>query len=381
MESRTVRKPLRPLSRTRALALAALPLLAACVEQEERIEVAADGSVEVTVRADGHVEDLADGWPVPLDGPWRAADADTRRWVDGVGVAGPGRRERARTLFGAGEQVELAVTARFPSVDALPTTYAPAGEPYADAYLTRSASLAVERRGGRAVYVFERTLHGRRHVGERLYDDVVDELPEGLLDDPAAATDAQLADVASRFTARAAEYAEGFLRDALAAQYVDGPAMLPLATFEQIVADGTARAGRALDAGALTDLLRRACDAERPGEEGAASEGGGGTAEAFEALERSWRDALRGALADGLANAHVPSEVLHGVLARLEWSFTAYDHTDDLGDERLRVVVRLPGRVVAGNWQRLEDGAAVWEVEGQALRGADRVLRVVAVAE
>ena len=65
----------------------------------------------------------------------------------------------------------------------------------------------------------------------------------------------------------------------------------------------------------------------------------------------------------------------------LEWLFTAYDHTTDIGDESFQVVVHMPGTIVAGNCDEVGGGTATWKLGGEMLRENDRVLRVVSVVE
>lgn len=56
-------------------------LLPACRETEEEITVRPDGSLHVELQAKGNVEDLADGYPIPLGGPWEARNDETRAWL------------------------------------------------------------------------------------------------------------------------------------------------------------------------------------------------------------------------------------------------------------------------------------------------------------
>jgi hypothetical protein len=73
--------------------------------------------------------------------------------------------------------------------------------------------------------------------------------------------------------------------------------------------------------------------------------------------------------------------VRNAVLERLEWNLTAIDQTSDLGDEELKLSLRLPGRIVDGNFDVLEDGRARWSRKGEDLRDRDLVLRAVSVLE
>ena len=77
------------------------------------------------------------------------------------------------------------------------------------------------------------------------------------------------------------------------------------------------------------------------------------------------------------------------VRARLEWDFTAFDQTGDIGDEDFKFSVCLPGVAVDGNYDSREevvvDGVACtkveWSFKGGDLRDRDKSLRVVSVVE
>ena len=60
----------------------------------------------------------------------------------------------------------------------------------------------------------------------------------------------------------------------------------------------------------------------------------------------------------------------------------AWDHANDLGDERFHVRVAMPGTVITGNFHETEDdGAVTWVFDGDRLLSGDAILRVVSVLE
>jgi len=376
--------------RLRPLALAALLLLPACLESEEELRVHDDGSVDVRWRVNGDAADLAAGFPLPLGGPWRTADAGAERWLAEVGPAtgGEGVRARARGFTAEpDERVELTVEGSFASVDALPRWTAPEDAPYRSAYLERRTALAVERKGGRTVYVFERTLAAPASAGRRIWHRVGDALPEELeakldrihreqRETPAnALTPAEWETVADVVRGEYGGGAEWLAREAVGALYTRGDASLSVERFERVVA--TTR--QAVDARLSTDTivaLHRALLAH------AADEREDDGPSPFRTFEDDLRRTLRESLGSSLAAEGLDPRKRNAVLGQLEWHLTALDHATDLGDEELTLRVHLPGRIVAGDYDRLgSDGEAVWTLDGSVLAERDVRLRAVSVLE
>src|SRR6185295_10529372 len=69
-----------------------------------------------------------------------------------------------------------------------------------------------------------------------------------------------------------------------------------------------------------------------------------------ERLESDSRGSLRSSLDAALAKENVPLPTRNAIRGQLEWSFTAFDHTTDLGDESFKLIVHMPGIVVGGNF-------------------------------
>jgi len=358
--------------RTALAALSALLLASACIESEEEIEVRSDGSLAVSVKCTGGASDLATGFALPLGQPWTLAENSP-----GVALSSAlGRAPRLVAVEGVTEpenKSRATARAHFASAAELPRFYAPADEPYRDAYLARDTRLSISTSGGRTVYVFERTF-GARTWGERYaLAGLEKRLPEDIqetLRESADFSDAQWDVLAPIVTEEYEKSALSFARDALVSTYTLGDASLPTAVLQSTL-DALRRDLRStLDEA----RLRRMYAALR--EEDAD----------FEHDPDVNPDLLvRGLLRDGIARelsaAQVPETTRNSILGRLEWSFTAFDATADLQDESFSVHVTLPGTVIDGNFAELEGSRASWEFDGEELADKPVVLRAVSVVE
>lgn len=355
----------------------ALPLLcAACLENDEEITVRPDGSLHVVVHAKGDAPDLAGGYPVPTGWPWAAVDADTRLWLAEIGPDTGGPRARASVEAGrAGElwkdDVTLATEATFRDAADWPERAAPADAPYADAYSRRSARLDVRRVGGRTVYAFTRTLHAPAHGAFDPSEGLLERLPEGVVKTLEAEEElsaAEWEDLTGAVRGAFAEAARAYARGAALPIFTEGDASLDPSRVEGLVDAAEGAVGALFQTPRLQAIL-------------AASKRDDESGPTFEALERDTRDALRRSLETSLADAGAPEPTRLAARERLEWLFTAVDHDTDLRDETFAFAVRMPGTIVGGNFQALEDGRATWSFEGKELVQGDVVLRVVSVLD
>jgi len=379
-----------PLTNFARLALLVpLAVCAGCLENTETITVQPDGALRVELRAKGSVEDLADGYPLPLHGPWTTDDETTRAWMQRVGrdtgsaatranaASLPESPESGGLLDREGDEV-LCVTAEFARAADLPHFHAPRTDPYQTAYLRRDARLSIEHKGTRTVYVFERTLHGRTferydvwaQMKKVLRRELAQRVESGEVLDPGEIdTLARLGETALRQVARAQA------EDALTSLWTDGRAELAVEGQLRVLAGLDAALERLVTAEELRAILSGLLDRARLERDQSAS------AERLVVLERELRETLRRTLTSALDAESVPLAARNAVLGQLESSITAVDQTGDLGDESFVTRVRMPGTIVGGNHLRLEEGAAVFEVAGLDLRDRTHVLRVVSVVE
>ena len=361
-----------------------------CVENKEEIVIHSDGSLEAQMSAKGSAEDLVDGYPLPLDGPWRALDDTTLAWIAKVGPDTGSAQSRARIAAGAWpvtdsdhKETQLRVGAHFASPADMPRFTAPQREPYRSAYLERETKLAIEHKGARNVYTFERRLAARRWSDLEVFGTLEKQLPEETrtrLSHNEALSDAEWVVVTRVVREQYRRSAANFTRGALSAAYTSGDASLPTTVVSSAL--------RAVDR-EITELiseqrLRTIYDTlHEPHDDKA------GELDPALNPDALTRDALRRSLSNALTAANVSAAIRNTVFARLEWDFTAFDQSGDLGDENFTLSVTVPGAAVGGNFDSSEetvvDGVACskveWSFKGEALRDRDRVLRVVSVTD
>lgn len=366
---------------------AALPFLlvlplCACLENEEHIEIGADGSVEVQVSARGMVNDLADGYPVPLDGVWQPVGAATELWLREVGptTGGAWTSGRAAEVDWAAlgfdpEKLELGARARFASVEAWPRFFAPENEVYREAYSERSASLRVERRGRFTVYSFERTYHARKNAGynllHTLFQSAVD-WPEDLsarLEENQPLVPEDWPFIARELEQVFASVYHNFAADALRVED-DGP--YPRAFAARVTDEVSAQIAGLVTQERLMKVLAEMRVLEEAGEPAGAP---------LLALEQDARELLRESLRARLVAAALPDDVVYTVLGRVEFGLTSADHSAELGGEKFRVEVKLPGTIVSGNHDALKADRAHWQFDTAAFTDRDFTLRVVSIVE
>jgi hypothetical protein len=355
-------------------------VLPACLETEEEIEVRTDGSLAVTLRAEGNLWDLAAGHPLPLGGPWEPRDEATRAWVREVGPA-TGGEARARLEQGAwaaykdpeNDKVALSVAATFDDAAELPGFFAPAGAPYRSALLERSTSLAVEGKGGRTVYRFERTFGARPFWPQLEGDDWLPEDVREKLDAKERLSREQVAGVHALLIAHLTNpETMQVVSSPLTAIYTEGEASLSTAGYERTLA-ALHRAAREIVSleriQALFDAVYVVAhdeDAKMPDEVD---------------LEELLRDAARETIEASLTAEGLAPEVRNAVRERLEWNFSSYDQAEDLSDESFVLKVTMPGDVVGGNYLALDGRTASWTFDGGDLYSRELRLEVVSVVE
>jgi hypothetical protein len=351
--------------------------LLGCVENEEEVVVGADGSLDVAMRSKGNPKDLVGGYPLPLDGPWRAQDETTLRWIERIGpdtgsAASAAQFDAGRWEVGEKDETTLAVAAHFRSAADLPRLIAPESEPYRTAHLDRETTLVVEHKGARTVYTFQRTFGARRWRDWQVLSDLDEHLPEDVMEplsNSEPLSDAQWATLTEIVRGLYRDSAAAFARDALTAVYTQGDASLPTAAIGPALAEVDRSVVELVTEARLRDVYAAALASEDD--------------ELDPALNPDLlvRDTLRQALRRSLAASAVEAATVYAVLGRLEWNFTAFDQTTDLCDEKFAVSVEMPGVVVLGNYGELEGSRASWSFEGQELRDQAKVLRVVSVVE
>lgn len=362
---------------TPRLCVLALPLLSlSCLENEEEITVRPDGSLHVTVSAEGDLADLAEGYAVPLAAPWLPASDDAREWLARVGPSTGGaqtlgRVEQAHALGDdTSRKLRLAVERDFAAVSELPASYADPRDPYAAAYLQRSTKLETIRREGRTVYVFERTFHARpygRWLFERMQEED-SEAHEELFDKVAdgSISEQEWHQVAQLVLDWHAPLAREFALEAFRGHYERGSAAIPAASVRAVLAE-------------LEQRMQEVFSVERL--KGFTGDEDADDAVLWMGIWNDFRDAIRTGIGNELARSGLSREEQYAIQFDLEREFSEYDHTADLGDEAFGISVTLPGEIVTGNFDSAEGGSARWTFEGTELFTGDVTLRAISVLE
>lgn len=368
-------------------AVLVLALLPACLENEEQITVRPDGSCSVRVSSKGQAQDFAEGYPLPTGSEWSVLRADVPEYLGWLRAATPSEELRKRLPQDKDQDLEFVLAGEFASLSALPRFYASSRDPYRTAYLARTSELKVESRGAKTLYTFERRFGAREYARFDAWSRMKRELPGELVRKIERADEGQLPLTAGELPRVSDEAVQAMqaaalahVEDALLADYTLGNATLPPSSAAAVRSTVQAALANVIDGArvrAILDLLCTSAPERQLAREQNEAEAGA----RLGALESTTREALRQSTRAALDRLELAKETRNAILAQLESSLTALDQTNDLNDERFRLRLQLPGTLVGGNYDKLEDGAAVWEFQGDALQDREIVLRAVSVVE
>lgn len=348
----------------------------ACLENEEKITIRADGSVHVQIAAEGEIADLADGYPVPLRAPWTALTRSAERWIEVVGPATGGvetlrkvKDENALSTDWSSKR-RLEVEREFARVEDMPSLWADPSDPYAEAFLRRSTSLDIREVDGKTVYFFERVFHARPYgliIMERMLEEeergehpLITKLKSGEMaegDWPA------LSELAIEIQV---PIARQFVLESFHAHYLRGTASIPAQTVEQILANVLERMKQVFGAARLRVLGSNNPDRD---------------AVLWLAMWTEFRDIIRSEIETQLIDLGLEPEERYAIQFELEREFTEYDHSQDLVLETFDVEVALPGEIVTGNFDRKEGATASWQIHASEILLGDVTLRAVSVLD
>lgn len=314
-----------------------LAVTSGCLEREETIDVAQDGSVRVTHTIRGMPADLDDGRAhLPTEDRY-----DVRRTVENAGTDD--------------EKAVLVATAAFPTVDAIPETFVDPDEPGLDrASALRARSrlhLFEERDGTHRIFVRRYEPRAWARYGyhhDRAFDDEVEKLLEGRDFDELApeARKKVLGAVARAGRGKAEEWAAEAVRTVLPDDPERARATLAV----------SAAIGRTFEESGSPAQIEEWLDLDP---------------EERDRRERAFHETLDGvawrALTDALPNTPAALDQ-EEFLAAIAAERSAMQITEDLGDESFEVRVRLPGEILEHDADAIEDGYAVWRFDGKGLR-------------
>jgi len=328
------------------LALTALAL-PGCLERKETIRVHRTGAVNLEIEISGDPADFASGDALPEEaGGWTVKDetqTDER-----------GRQTQKRTA-------RMSVPAGRP----LPETFALEDSPSAATALRFPTEVRIEKRPDGTYYHFRRVYEPREGARYEYYTHLFQEsgaFKQIQGKDPADLTDEEREQLLRQLRVLEALKRCEFVRTAATSLERPWPQH-----YELLLRRALLNHFEQADLGPVLELLRQPQSEERDAQVNRYGE---------ELVEAS-RDTLRAQL-----------EELRVPRREIEAFFEAYDEeqarravTEDLGDERFRVRVELPGELVAHNGDSVDGGAVVWEFGGKALMDREHVLMATSRVE
>ncbi|HUU85999.1 MAG TPA: hypothetical protein VM243_21085 [Phycisphaerae bacterium] len=335
------------LSFTAALSILALFCAPACVEREETITIMPDGTIHVEVEFEGGVDDVTTGDALLEDpGPWTVNDT-IKTDEDGD-----------RTLT---RKAALTVP---PGAD-LPTHFAGDDDDLADLALNFTTAVRTEDRPGGTYYHFKRVYHRRdwSHVEYYRRTFLQDELKKLDGKDLADLSEQDRGTVAEALitfeaikTLKIAEAAANALNETL-------PQEDWLAIHQ-----GIRDVFEDVDRQDVVELL------QLEGEEAAAE---------IDAAVRDVNQKLESTIESVLDQRDPTGLMRQTFMDQFERERRRYAITEDLQDENIKVVARMPGRIIGHNSISgdAEDGAVQWEFDGKALNDRDVILLATSVVE
>jgi hypothetical protein len=323
------------------LLTAVASLVSGCLEREETIRVARDGSVDIRVEIKGDPGDFATGDILP----GRRSGWKTRDWT---------------TTNDKGEEKQHREATRHVAAGApLPDSFADPGDPNYETALLFPTELVIERRRDGTYYHFRRIYEGRAHacyeyVRQTLQENspAMKQLSEQGLE---GLSDQQRREVIGVLrTIEAMKYAE-YVRAAAEALEEDWPQdyglMLRRAVLDHFQHE---------DIGPVLDLLAEPASPERDA--------------AIDDYANRVIAAVPEVLRETMQELRIPRR-------EVETFFAEYDHeqarravTEDLGDDKFTVRLALPGEIVAHNAIETDGRLLVWQFPGKALMDRDEVL-------
>lgn len=330
----------RPIVLTLVAALA-LPAAAGCLKRTEVITVHSDGSVAVALEYESKDRDFGAPDAMPsVESGWAIEIAAHKKKDDS-------------------EEYTLSAQRNFAPDEPLPASFAAPGDPSTDLYLDFPTTLRSEQRDDGLYFHFRRVYSPRpwayvQYWQERIFDDKLKKLSESPKEE---LTREQRVRLLRAFAAVEAFKQIELARAALTESGVTVPPDRWLLARRALL-----DAYEEVDYDRFLELEDRVRDEEQKAEGTQAAEKQMNR-EAEQIIQRA-EDAFLAALQTDL------SPVEYAAFERAhERARRYYEITDETGGHFFEIHVKMPGRIVAHNADKInENGEAVWEFDGRAFR-------------
>ena len=325
----------------RLLLASAVLLVPGCLEREETIRVARDGSAEIRVEITGDPGDFSTGDALPE----RRAGWQTRDWTT-TNDEGEKKQHREATL-------------RVAAGKPLPDSFADPAGPNYDTALLFPTELVIERRPDGTYYHFKRVYVAREHARYEYYrqtlqenSQAMEQLAEQGLE---ALDDQQRAAVIGVLRAIEALKQAEYVHAGVEAQEERWPQHYGL-----ILRHAVLEHFQNEDLEPVMQLLAEPASPERDA--------------AIDEYARRVVDAVPDVLREQMKELRIPRQQTDVFFAGYEEEEARHAVTEDLADDRFKVRISMPGQVVAHNGDGVGGGFVVWEFPGKALMDRDVVL-------
>lgn len=329
------------------LSLGILPLTG-CLERKETIVVQPDGSVQMELCYEGTVQEMqtADALPSAQAG-WKVSQSSKKE--------------------GDETKTTLLAQARFGPGATLPSSYAPAGGPTDEPYVSFPTEVWMELRPDGAYYHFRRVYQPRRwayvqYWHQQIFTDDVKALGEKKKEE---LTHEERVTLVEAFAGMMAMEQIEFARTAMLRADPDSPQdswLLTRRALENFYQN--------LDYDAIVKALEASAASPEPSAEDETAKQG---------AERVLDEARAVVTTSLQTQAGYDASQLEQFWTAYDWAEREYKITEQTGGHAFAIRLALPGELVAHNGEQVDDdGRVVWEFNGEAFR--DRPCELMATS-
>lgn len=307
--------------------------LCGCLDRKERVIVNADGSAEIHLIVEGEDEaDIDEGDRLPRPGGQWQVERSTRNTPEGKKIH------------------RLAAIRKVPAGIGLPATFAEGGDSLRDAYLQFPTELKIEERSDGWYYHFHRKYEPREYAQVGFLEDAAEEQASGFAKKQQSGEEIGLNDfkgVSELLVKVAMGKIEIFARQA----FIDTNPNTPQDTWLS-VHDALEELRKSADYDRLAVILKNADQQDN--------------SPVMEQLAREFDTATMNTIVATLEASPYVRDT-GGFRRRFEFHKTAYDITQDVGDDRFEVSVQMPGTIISHNADSKANNIVTWTFPGKML--------------
>jgi len=310
-----------------------LTCLCGCLDRKERVIVNADGSAEIHTIVEGEDEaDIDQGDRLPQRGGQWQVERSTRTTPEGKVIH------------------RLAAIRKVPAGVGLPSNFTEGSDSLKDAYLQFPTELKIEERNDGWYYHFHRTYQPREYAQVGFLEDAAGEQASSFAEKQQSGEEIGLNDFkgASELLVKVAiGKIEIFARKA----FLDTNPNTPQDTW-LAVHDALEDLRKSADYDRLAVILKNADQQDN--------------SPVMEQLAKEFNTATMNTIVTTLTSSPYVRDT-GGFRHRFEFHKTAYEITQDIGDDRFEVSVQMPGTIISHNADSKANNIVTWTFPGKML--------------